>query len=377
MISQSLVRPNRSIAQLFSATVISLLLVSPGLVHAANAAIDPLNEQSQHLEAPLAAPLIGVARAGSVLVGVGLHGLIQRSADNGKTWQQVSSPVSSDFTQVRFSDANNGWIVGHDSVVLHSTDAGATWAVQLDGRKLLTLLNDTYGKRAEQGDEAAADMVQEVSRAMGTSATPDVMPAPLLDVLFDANGHGFAVGAFGMIVRSDDAGKTWQPWIERADNDRRMHLYGLAQRDGIFYISGEQGLVLRLDTRLPADQQRFVKLDTPYTGTYFGVTALDHLLVAYGLRGNLFVSRDDGAQWQQLNTELSSSLVSIIEQGNALIVVSQGGQLVSIDRDSLQVTPLADARVGEVYAASATETAGSLVITRFSGAKVIDIAQAN
>jgi len=132
-------------------------------------------------------------------------------------------------------------------------------------------------------------------------------------------------------------------------------------------------LLLRLD----GPQQRFVKIDTPYTGPYFGVRAFDGLLLAYGLRGNLFASRDDGQQWQPVATNLNSSLVSIVEQGDALIVVSQGGQLVSVDRQSLQVTPLADARVGEVYAASATKQAGSLLVTRFSGAKVIDIAQAN
>ncbi|MCK8688540.1 glycosyl hydrolase, partial [Pseudomonas umsongensis] len=137
-----------------------------------------------------------------------------------------------------------------------------------------------------------------------------------------------------------DNGQNWEPWIERSDNERRMHLYGLAQQAGTFYISGEQGLLMRLDRQ----QQRFVKIETPYTGTYFGVRAYDHLLLAYGLRGNLFASRDDGQQWQAVETNLNSSLVSIVEQGNALIVVSQGGQLVSVDRQSLQVTPLADAR---------------------------------
>ncbi|RBL66670.1 glycosyl hydrolase, partial [Pseudomonas sp. MWU13-2625] len=96
-----------------------------------------------------------------------------------------------------------------------------------------------------------------------------------------------------------------------------------------------------------------------------------------GVRGNLVASRDGGQQWQPVDTHLHSSLVGIVEQGNTLIVVSQGGQLVSVDRQSLQVKALADARVGEVYSATATQQAGSLVVTRFSGAKVIDIAQAN
>ena len=350
----------------------SALLTAPACSAVALSA-DSLDVPAQQVDEHMPAPLLSVATAGKAIIGVGLHGLIQRSIDEGRTWQQVASPVSSDLVQVRFRDERHGWIVGHDSVVLHTTDGGDSWQVQLDGRRLLTLLNAYYGPLAEQGDEAAAEMLREVAMAASTSATPDVLAAPFLDVMFDQHGSGYAVGAFGMLLHSTDDGQSWQPWIERSDNDRRMHLYGLAEHAGTFYIAGEQGLLLRLD----AQQQRFVKIDTPYTGTYFGVRAFDGLLLAHGLRGNLLASRDDGQHWQPVATRLNSSLVSIVEQGDALIVVSQGGQLVSVDRQSLQVTPLADARVGEVYAASATQQAGSLVVTRFSGAKVIDIAQAN
>ena len=373
MISQGLARPNSLSVHLLSAALIPLWLAMMGTTQAGTPTIDPLEMQAPTLAQPLTAPLISVARAGDVLVGVGLHGLIQRSHDNGTSWEQVTSPVSSDFVQVRFSDARNGWIVGHDSVVLHSSDGGATWVVQMDGRKLFSLLGSVYGRRAEQGDQEAGDLVQEVNRAVATSATPAVIPAPLLDVLFDASGRGFVVGAFGMILRSEDAGSTWQPWLERADNPRRMHLYGLAERNGTFYISGEQGVLLRLEP----GQQRFEKIETPYTGTYFGIAAFENLLLAYGLRGNLFASVDDGQQWQQIETGIDTSLVSIVEQGPALVMVSQGGQLVSLDLHSLKVTPLVQTRVGEVYAASDTKQAGRLVVARFAGAKVIDIARAN
>lgn len=351
---------------------LSSMLTTPAF-SAAAAPTDSLDVAAPRVDERLPAPLLSVARAGEAMISVGLHGLIQRSTDEGRTWQQVDSPVSSDLVQVRFRDERNGWIVGHDALVMHTRDGGNSWQVQVDGRRLLTLLNAYYGPRAEQGDEAAAAVLKEIAMAASTSATPDILAAPFLDVMFDEHGSGFAVGAFGMLLHSTDDGQNWEPWIERSDNDRRMHLYGLAEHAGVFYIGGEQGLLLRLD----GQQQRFVKIETPYTGTYFGVRAFDGLLLAYGLRGNLFASRDDGQQWQPVVTQLNSSLVGIVEQGNALIVVSQGGQLVSVDRQSLQVTPLADARVGEVYAASATRQPGSLVVTRFSGAKVIDIAQAN
>src|SRR5690606_3791512 len=127
-----------------------VLLVPFGVeASAATEGIDTLREPSKPISAPV--PLIGMDRAGDVLVGVGLHGMIKRSTDGGATWQQVQSPVSTDLVQVRFRDPMNGWIVGHDSVLLHTTDGGLTWSVQLDGRTVLARLKAFYGEREEHG----------------------------------------------------------------------------------------------------------------------------------------------------------------------------------------------------------------------------------
>jgi hypothetical protein len=128
--------------------------------------------------------------------------------------------------------------------------------------------------------------------------------------------------------------------------------------------------------RLDPDGNHFSKVETPYDGTFFGVSAFDDLLLAYGLRGNLYVSRDHGQQWQRIETHLDASLVSVVEQGGELVVVSQSGQMIALDRKSLQASPLQPARGGEVYAASGTRTNGKLVVSRFSGAKVIDTTSA-
>src|SRR5690606_28943911 len=298
-------------------SVMLLVLLMPFGVNAsiAGEGIDPLREPSKPISAP--APLLGVDRAGDVLVGVGLHGMIKRSTDGGATWQQVQSPVSTDLVQVRFRDPMNGWIVGHDSVLLHTIDGGLTWSVQLDGCTVLARLKTFYGERAERGVEGAADMLQEVEFAMNTSATPDVLASPFLDVMFNEEKVGYVVGAFGMILRSTDDGATWEPWIEQTANARRMHLYGLDERDGVFYIAGEQGLLMRQDPQT----QQFTTIETPYNGTYFGVRALPNLLLAYGLRGKLYASRDDGGQWQQIDTGLNASLISAVDAGQQLIMV--------------------------------------------------------
>jgi photosystem II stability/assembly factor-like uncharacterized protein len=361
-------------ARLTSTTLFSVALIS-GVVHAASSPIvvDTLREHAPTVDMRLPAPVLAVARAGDALVSVGLHGLIQRSVDAGQTWQQMPSPIASDLVQVRFRDAFNGWAVGHDAVLLHTRDGGLSWKTQLDGRSLLALLRGFYGPRADKGDEGAVSMLREVSLALSTSATPDVLSGPFLDVLFDAQGSGFVVGAFGMILHSTDDGQTWEPWVERSTNDRRMHLYGLAEYAGVFYVSGEQGLLLRLDQQ----NQRFMQVTTPYAGTLFGVQAYADLLLVYGLRGNLYASRDGGQAWQQIETGIDSSLVSTVDQGDSTIVVSQGGQMVTLDRSTLHVTTLEAAPGGEIYAASDSGQAGQLIVTRYSGAKVVQIAKAN
>jgi photosystem II stability/assembly factor-like uncharacterized protein len=72
----------------------------------------------------------GVARAGHRIVGVGQRGHIVFSDDGGKRWTQARVPVSADLVAVSFPSARQGWAVGHDGVVLHTSDAGATWVRQ-------------------------------------------------------------------------------------------------------------------------------------------------------------------------------------------------------------------------------------------------------
>src|SRR3546814_14666620 len=48
---------------------------------------DSLDVPAQRVDERLPAPLLSVARAGNAMIGVGLHGLIQRSTDDGRTWR--------------------------------------------------------------------------------------------------------------------------------------------------------------------------------------------------------------------------------------------------------------------------------------------------
>ncbi len=331
---------------------------------------DPLSNAGAKQLIPQSQPTLSVARAGSRLVGVGLRGLIMLSNDEGKSWQQVVSPVGSDLVQVRFRDDQHGWIVGHDSVFLATEDGGQTWSVVLDGRSLLTLLKNYYSSANDLEEFESESMLREFELAMSTSSDPDVMATPFLDAYINAQGEGYVVGAFGMILRTIDNGLHWEPWIQRTDNDRRMHLYSVSMSGAETFISGEQGLVMRLDD----EAQRFIRTPTPYTGTFFGVQASADAVLVYGLRGNLYASKDQGEPWTKVETGQESSIVQSLplSKGRALLISQRGG-VMQIDTKSLELTQLVGDYRGTVFSAALLNSPDQLLLAQFSGVRTTQL----
>lgn len=290
--------------------------------------IDVLNQPA--LASPLAARTLvnGVVRAGARLVAVGQRGHILYSDDHGVRWTQARVPVSADLVALHFPTPAQGWAVGHDGVVLHSADGGASWRAQLDGRAVVAILQRSYDH-----DGVDAALRKEVTRLIAQG--PD---QPLLDVWFDDPRSGFVVGAFGLVFHTDDGGATWQPWLDRVANPKAFHLNAVRSVDGATYIAGEQGLLLKLG----AGGKRFDALATPYQGSYFGLIGGPGLLLAYGLRGNAWRSADQGRNWIKVDTGLQGSIsaAATLPDGR-VVLVGQGGQvLLSADQGvSFQAVP--------------------------------------
>lgn len=360
--------PKGRLAGLAQSMMAILLAGACTLALAATSAADPIDVAAILSPAAFRQPLSGVAAQGNTVLAVGTHGTILRSLDAGKSWKQAAAPVSADLTTVRFSGPGVAWALGHDGVVLRSADGGAIWTRVLDGRSLLVLLNSHYRKLAASGDAGAAALVTEVAHAAAQSATAGVLSYPFLDIRIDGRGEGFLAGAFGLLLHTRDGGKSWEPWLERAGNDRRMHLYALEQgQDGSFYLAGEQGLLRRYE---PA-AGRFANLDSPYSGTFFGLKASDAGLAAFGLRGNAFVSADKGKSWKPVALGTEASVVDALAcaPGEVAFVTQDGRVLV--DRGG-KVLDAGAARSGEVFGA-AQVGAGQVVQAGSAGARLVRI----
>ena len=269
---------------------------------------------------------MAVAKADSRLVAVGQRGHIVVSSDGGKTWKQAPVPVSSDLTAVFFADRENGWAVGHDGVVLHSGNGGESWQVQLTGHKANDLLLAAMERKsaAEPASADAKALLAEAQRYKEQGADK-----PFLDVWFADAANGYVVGAYNLIFRTADGGKTWEPWFDRPDNPKFFNLYAIRPVAGDLYIAGEGGLVLKLD----AAAQRFRALAVPYKGSFFGVAEAEKAVVVFGLRGNVYRSDDGGATWAKADAGLAAAVVSATRTaGGALLLADAGGRLASDHR---------------------------------------------
>ncbi|MCX6950330.1 MAG: hypothetical protein NTX39_11800, partial [Opitutae bacterium] len=76
--------------------------------------------------APLAdrSLLLSIVNTGQQLVAVGDHGHVLISSDHGRHWTQQIAPTRALLTSVSFPDAQHGWAVGHDGVIMATRDSG-------------------------------------------------------------------------------------------------------------------------------------------------------------------------------------------------------------------------------------------------------------
>ena len=321
------------------------LLPVAGVAAAAVPFRDVLETPAQ--KSPLAARglVSGLTRAGKRLVAVGQRGHVLLSDDAGKTWQQADVPVSADLVAACFPNEQTGWAVGHDGVILKSVDAGRSWSRQLDGRGLGDVLVPWYTK---SGD---SKWLAEARRFAAQGAEN-----PFLDVWFDDDRHGIVVGAFGLMLRTADGGKSWEPLMHAADNPKSLHLYAVRRIGGELFAVGEQGTALKWDR----EGGRFVALTLPYAGTLFGVVGKGRVVVGHGLRGNVVRSGDGGATWQSVATGVGVGLTAgTVDERGRIVIVSQAGHVLASSDDGASFSPL---KIERPTPAAAVASAGPGVL---------------
>lgn len=276
--------------------------------------------------------LIDAAHRGSRVVAVGDRGYIVLSDDNGNSWRRAKSPAAPLLTGVEFIDAKNGWAVGHDSVILATTDGGETWVQQ-------------FAAPAEK--------------------------RPLLDVIFIDKDRGYAIGAYGAFYETADGGRSWNPRKVIADDKHLNAFVRLA--GGRLIILGEEGTILLS----PDEGKTWSAVPSPYKGSLFGgIVADDGSVIAFGLRGRIFRSTDAGKTWKSVDNASVATLMggSKLPDG-ALVIVGAGGTVL-VSRDNGQsFVPLATGST-KAFSKAVVGSANSVILFGETGARQVALASA-
>lgn len=302
-----------------------LIVGVPGPVFAGGLTVsDPLDSPALQVHNPAQCVLLDVALAGSRLVAVGERGLVILSDNEGQTWRQVDVPTRVSLTCVKFLTPTRGWAVGHSGIVLHTEDRGETWTKQLDGVAGAKLAVEAAMANADRGGPDGETARKQLDAAqLLVNDGPD---KPFLDLYFEDNQTGFIVGAYGLIFRTENGGKTWQPWMDHVENPKGSHLYAIQAVGGDLYIAGEQGLFLRSTDK----GRKFTRIETPYGGTFFTLDAeRSGVIVLGGLRGNVYWTADQGRSFTQGEDPVPVSLgASTVLPDGTLVFANQAGSLL-------------------------------------------------
>ncbi len=308
--------------------------------------------------------LLDIVQTASGLFAVGERGQALTSSD-GKTWTQLKIPTRSALTAITAADGQL-WAGGHDGVIIHSADGGQTW------------------KRQRVAPWSADD--QDPTHGV-----------PVLDILFTDAMHGVAVGAYSLMLVTDDAGVTWTPrkvsvasaapaapkddepkgddWTFSNDqlalgDESDPHFNAIARTgSGAMVIVGERGAFLRSTD----GGVTWARAGFPYQGSMFGVLSWDgdHIL-AYGLRGNVFESDDLGSSWRKVATGGNVSLLGgqALPNGGAMLVGANGVVLLRKDGNSPFVASTFTNAAGEIPVLAGVQSAspGNYVLIGDKGA---------
>jgi len=138
----------------------------------------------------------------------GEFGTIMASDDGGRTFHQQHAPVESTLFGIHFADARRGWAVGIDAVILHTEDGGATWQMQAPPVRQQSFY-DVF-VRAPYGWIVGSAGTVLRSTDGGATWTAEPVPIELAanwirSVWIAPGGHGFAVGAEGLVFGIDGA----------------------------------------------------------------------------------------------------------------------------------------------------------------------------
>ncbi|HVJ62913.1 MAG TPA: YCF48-related protein [Tahibacter sp.] len=277
--------------------------------------------------------LLDYVESGKRAIAVGENGMVLLSDDRSQWRQAAQVPTRATLTAVT-AVGDKVWAVGRDGVIIASGDGGDTWTLQRsdpwrppnaqsagdDARHGAPLL-DVLFTDATHGIAIGAYSLFLETGDGGTTWAPRQILAQAAEAKPADEGKG-GKGESG----KDGEGKSWtfsKEELKIGDEDE-PHFNAIARTsDGSLLIAAERGSIMR--SRDAGKTWQRGKL--PYDGSMFGAIGFDgQRAMVFGLRGHVFETEDLGDTWREIPTATELSLLGGVKlaSGGAALVGANG-----------------------------------------------------
>lgn len=300
------------------------------------------------------------ARTANRVIAVGDRGYIVFSDSNGESWERAETPPNTPLLNaVFFSDPKTAWAVGHDAAILKSGDEGKTWAQVFSAPKEQKPLMDILFIDANTGFAVGAyGSFYETADAGKTWTARKLIEPPKAAPPPPSGKKGKAAAE----VEVDD-GKGGD---KGGEEDRHFNAI-VKLGDNRLLIAGEAGMLLKSDDA----GKTWAKIASPYKGSFFGaVQAQDGAVIIYGLRGKIFRSTDAALKdWKLIeNKSVASIMGSTRLPDNTLVLSGLAGTVLTSRDNGMNFTPLATG-LTKGYAAPLLGAPNALLLVGEAGAR--------
>jgi len=187
---------------------------------------------------------------------VGTDGLLLCTADAGEHWTAHVVNKFIDMNDITFV-GEEGWAVGEYRTIMHSSDGGATWQLQLGGNPKI-LEEESY-----------------------------------FAVAFEDAQHGWVAGLAGEVASTDDGGRTWR----QSGGIERPSIFAIGAAWPAIWFGGKRGALLE---RANDDRWRDIRISF---GDITDIAFDKRIGIATGLGGTILQTMDGGNSWHSVGLE--------------------------------------------------------------------------
>ncbi|SPD74682.1 hypothetical protein PITCH_A30002 [uncultured Desulfobacterium sp.] len=180
---------------------------------------------------------------------VGSNGVILRSKDMGKTWNECSlDQPGKNLISVCFTSEDTGWVVGTSGLAYETVDAGQNWS------RVKLRIGDTCLKRVYFFNDKQGWIVGEGPVIFCTSDSGKTWQERnienemliLNDIGFFNANVGITIGETGAVFYTEDGGNTWTRQ-ESATDQALMRICIVNENEA--WICGLNGVLFRTEDR--------------------------------------------------------------------------------------------------------------------------------